>query len=128
MSDPASGTSGQSLFQVAVRASTDRTAVLALLGEVDIANVSVLGNALSAAAKVGVRHLILDCAELTFLDASGVRTLVAASDDFRARGGTLVLRHASGPVRLAVEATGLGDVFEMPGGARHPESALSGSC
>jgi anti-sigma B factor antagonist len=122
-----------SQFRVAVRASTDRTAVLALRGEVDLASAAELRNALTVSIKVGVRHLILDCAELTFLDASGVGALVVASTDLRARGGKLVVRNPSVPVQIVLDAAGLDDLLEAtqprPGRARGfaEEPPMSGS-
>ena len=103
---------------VAVRASTDRTAVLALRGEVDLATVAELRSALDVSIKIGVHHLILDCADLQFLDASGVGVLAAAHTDLRARCGQLVLRNPSVPVQIVLEASGLGGLLESPFGSR----------
>ena len=99
-------------FHVAVRASTDRTAVLALCGEVDLATAPELRRALSVSVKVGVRHLILDCRELAFVDAAGLGAFVEADTDLRANGGALVVRDAAAPVRTAIEAAGLDHLLE----------------
>ena len=108
-------------FRVRVRASTERTAVLALRGEVDLATVPELRKALSVSVKVGVRHLILDCADLAFLDATGLGALVAAANDLAARGGMLVVRNPSSPVFIAISASGLAHLLEDG----RPASALS---
>ncbi|HLI75108.1 MAG TPA: STAS domain-containing protein, partial [Acidimicrobiales bacterium] len=99
-------------FGVTVRASTDRTAVLALRGEVDLATAQEFRRAVSVSVKVGVHHLVLDCGELTFLDASGVGVLAEAASDLGAEGGALVVRNASAPVRTVVEAAGLVHLLE----------------
>ncbi len=109
---PTSQDDGAPAFGVTVRASTERTAVLALRGEVDLATTPELRRALSVSVKVGVHHLVLDCGELTFLDASGISALVEATKDLAAEGGALVVRNASAPVRTVVEAAGLAHLLE----------------
>jgi anti-sigma B factor antagonist len=112
-------------FRVAVRASTDRTAVLALRGEVDLATVAELRHALEASIQFGVHHLNLDCAELEFIDASGVGLLVAASDELRAHGGRLVLRNASVPVQIVLEASGRSDLLDSSEPGAPPHSPIT---
>jgi anti-anti-sigma factor len=77
--------------------------------------VADLRDALTVSIRAGVRHLILDCADLTFLDASGVGVLVVASNDLTARNGKLVLRNPSTAVRIVLEAAGLSELLEGHG-------------
>jgi anti-anti-sigma factor len=82
---------------------SDETAVLRLVGEVDIANVSRLRGRLRDLLEPGrsqpVRHLVVDASGLQFLDLSGLQALLDAERDLRRRGGTLVLRSPTRRVR-----------------------------
>jgi anti-anti-sigma factor len=52
----------------------------------------------------------VDLSGVTFIDAAGLAALVQAT---RARGGALLLRAPSTPVRRAIEVTGLGHVLAI---------------
>jgi anti-anti-sigma factor len=72
----------------------DRTFRLA--GELDLATANDLLQQLSGALATG-GDIVLDLSELTFMDSSGVRTLITVSSDLGDRG-KLVLRSARGEV------------------------------
>ena len=64
----------------AVTVDRDRdTVVLALNGELDFSEAHTLAAALLAAEREEPRHLVVDLAELTFIDAAGMRVLVEAA-------------------------------------------------
>src|SRR5438309_1513035 len=54
-------------------------AVVALDGELDFSEAHTLAAALLAAEREEPRHLVVDLAELTFIDAAGMRVLVEAA-------------------------------------------------
>jgi anti-sigma B factor antagonist len=64
--------------------------VVTLRGELDITQAAELGRALAAAAIRGPR-IIVDLAELTFIDCAGLSVLVAAQRTARGAGADLVL-------------------------------------
>jgi anti-anti-sigma factor len=83
--------------------------VVALLGELDVADAARIG-ALVTTVAIRVPWLIVDLAALKFTDCAGMRALAAAAKQARQAGGGLVLA-APGPLVLRVlDLTGL-----MPG-------------
>jgi anti-anti-sigma factor len=85
---------------------------LALAGEADLSNHEVLGAALSSAARRPPRgRLVLDLGGLEFLDIGACRTLLAATDGYRRRGGRVEIRR--GPRRVARVLRLLGTVDEI---------------
>lgn len=89
-----------------LRLSVSRTgdrAVLRLSGEIDIATEPRLRGRLRDLIEPGrpepVRHLVVDVAELQFLDLSGFQALLDAERQLRRRGGSLVLRSPTRRVR-----------------------------
>jgi anti-sigma B factor antagonist len=67
-------------LSVEASARDDRTYVVALNGEVDYATAKVFREAVSAALHAGNVHaIVVDLGGVTFLDSTGVGTLVVAS-------------------------------------------------
>ena len=76
----------------------DGTRVVAVEGEVDIATAPELDELLSEFDRVGV---VVDLENVTFIDWSGLKTLVEAHERLRKSGGDLTVRNAS-PMTLKV--------------------------
>jgi anti-sigma B factor antagonist len=57
--------------------------------------------------------VVLDLAQLTFIDSSGLRALVALAKDADSRGTSLALRNLPRHAQRVLELTGLGDWFEV---------------
>jgi len=82
----------------------DDEGVLWLSGEFDLAVADAFVK--RALANVdGQRELVLDCSELTFLDSSGLRAMLALSS--KAAGRTVVVRNPPQSVRKALEIAGI---------------------
>jgi anti-sigma B factor antagonist len=62
---------------------------------------------------------------VTFLDSTGLRTLLEATEAARAMGGDVVVLDPTAPVRRIVEVTGLGDHLTIE--PRHPGSGPAGA-
>ena len=62
-----------------------------LEGELDLAAAPVLRERFEEAAGAGPRGVVLDMAEVTFVDSSALRELLRAHAAVRAAGGELVL-------------------------------------
>src|SRR3954464_12850531 len=58
--------------------------------------------------------VVLDLAEVTFLDSGGMRTLVLAQRELAAAGRTLTIGAASPKVRRLLELTGTDQLFGSP--------------
>ncbi|MFE9368883.1 STAS domain-containing protein [Streptomyces sp. NPDC006711] len=89
--------SGFGLWERVVGAST----VLELFGEIDIEARIALGPAVERLIDREAPDVVVDLRPVTFLDAGGLRLLIAVKDAVTARGGTLrVVRGAPGVMRL----------------------------
>jgi anti-sigma B factor antagonist len=73
-----------SVYAIDAREPVDGIAVLALSGELDLAAAPVLRERLDAARAGGGRGIVLDMAEVTFLDSSALRELLRADAALRA--------------------------------------------
>ncbi|MHB8531471.1 MAG: STAS domain-containing protein [Solirubrobacteraceae bacterium] len=64
---------------------------LTLTGELDVATVPRLEEAVAALLGARVKHLTIDLRPLSFLDSSGLRAFIALHDRAQAEGWTLAL-------------------------------------
>jgi anti-anti-sigma factor len=91
---------------------TQDTAVLRLAGEADIADEQRLrlrlGQLVAGDGRPGVRHVVLETAELEFLDVSALGVLLEAAATLRARGGSLVVRCPTRRVRRLLTVLDVG--------------------
>ncbi len=101
------------LEHFSVVSSTEQdTVVVTLTGELDPHTVGLFQAAIDDALDEG-SALVLDLADLTFVDSSGIRVLIATHKALDARGQVLVLRNVGPPVQRVLEITGLTDVFQV---------------
>lgn len=62
----------------------------------------------------GVRRLVVDLSETSYIDSSGFGVLVAANKKLRERtGAVIILRKPRGEVAQMLEITGLGTLFQQ---------------
>lgn len=99
-------------FSVDVRVVGD-DAIVAVRGEVDLVTAAALGGAVDAMIERGRRHLVLDLAQLEFIDAAGLRVFVATLGRLRDVDGTLVFRSPSPTILETLEITGLAEVVPL---------------
>lgn len=88
------------------------SALVVVRGELDLATAPALESALIDVIERGARSLVLDVADLTFMDACGLRVLIAASNRVHSDGGTLSLRAVPKRVRWLLEFAGLTHLAE----------------
>lgn len=114
------------LFPLMLARSTNRDGtVLAVRGEIDLATVVPFRNLmLSILAERGVRWLTVDMAEVTFMDARGVATLVAAWQAAEARDVRFAVVNCRGAVRRVLEITGVDKVLGVHEADR-PEAGVA---
>jgi stage II sporulation protein AA (anti-sigma F factor antagonist) len=103
----------------------DGQAVVALRGELDLADAASLGSRLIAAVAARGPSVIVDLAGLEGIGYIGLSVLLRVRRWTRQSGGDLFLAAPQQPVRRVLEATGLIDVFavypsvkEVPGRVR----------
>jgi anti-anti-sigma factor len=96
-------------FDVRTTAAADR-AVVALTGECDLEGRDAMTAALLAAVE-NARTVRVDLAGVTFLDSSGVHSLVVAHRAAEQAGGRLFVAGAEGAVARVLEVTGVADLL-----------------
>ena len=84
-------------------------------GEIDIATLSVFGEAVEACNEAGEQNLVLDMSAVAFIDSQGLHMLLAAVDAMRERGGSLVVASPSPAVRRLLDVSGLDPVVAVDG-------------
>lgn len=87
------------------------TAAVTLTGELDVAGVGLLRQALGAAEASRCPRVVIHAEALRFLDLTALRILIEHQDRLRARGGELELRAPRRIVRTLVQAAGVADRF-----------------
>ena len=81
--------------------------IVHLAGEIDLANVRLLREALMALDDESVHRVLIDLADVAFIGSCGLAVLVATSKRCRAHGREMVLRAPSQAVVFALASSGL---------------------
>jgi anti-anti-sigma factor len=87
-----------------------------LHGELDLVTVEALRELLGAATSPSPQRLVIDIADVPFVDVLSLSTILAAADSVRDAGGTAVVRGATAPVRRICALLNADDVLaaEIP--------------
>jgi anti-sigma B factor antagonist len=88
-------------------------ATVTVRGELDCASAPLLGDELDALLDEGICGLTIDLAELTFIDSTGLATLVSALRAAREIGGDVVLHAPRSPVRKVLSISGADRIFVL---------------
>lgn len=101
-------------LEVTLSQEQDAT-VVTLAGDVDCASAPHLHDVLDALAIAGVANVIVDAAEVGFIDSTGVGVLVTAQRHLaREHGGSLAVRSPSRAVYRVLELANLTETFAVP--------------
>ena len=84
-----------------------QTVTVALSGDIDIATLTVFGEALERCRLAGGSRLVLDMSDVTFMDSQGLHMLLATEAALRDAGGGLVVASPSAQVRRLLEVSGV---------------------
>ena len=87
--------------------------VMRLCGELDADTASLLVTDAEQMVRRGQRHLVLDCAGVTFCDSFGLRAMLVLWDRVQPDGSVTIDRPSATLVRI-LEITGLIDRFQIP--------------
>jgi anti-sigma B factor antagonist len=93
--------------------ATNGQAVVRLEGELDVYTAPRLRERLAEVIADGHRHIVIDLADLAFIDSTGIGVLVGALKRARQHGGEIGLRSPRRGTRKALEITGLNTVFDI---------------
>jgi anti-sigma B factor antagonist len=97
-------------------------AVVALCGELHLADVPAVASYLMSAVAACGPSIIVDLADLKYIDASGLAGLVRVLKWTRGRGGELFLVAPRRQVRRVLKLTCLIDVFSVHPSVEHAAS------
>ena len=98
-------------FGVLQRALDDRPHAyeVTISGEIDVDAAAAIDTELDALIAAGARFIVLDLGAVTFLDSSGIRSVVRAARAVGDRGGRLTCTGLSGAASRVLEISGLLD-------------------
>jgi len=100
-------------FRMTAAHVTDTTYVLALAGEIDLAQAAELDDELKSLFDEGTTQIIVDLLEVPFLESSALGVLLKYSRQLRANGGELTLVTDDVRVLRVIEITGLAGHFRF---------------
>ena len=101
------------LFDVRVE-SRNSVARLAVIGELDLATAPTLGDELVGAERDGVRNIMLDLRDATFVDSEGLHVIIGAWQRAQLNGHRFVVVGASRATRRLCQITGTEFVLDDP--------------
>ena len=113
--DPTSDTAHHRDRHHARSDAVDDTAVIRLQGDLDLATAPRVGQSLASALDARPAVLALDLEELTFLDSTGIRVLIAAHRRAEGQGSRFILRSPQPPVLRTLKLTGVDRLFVIDG-------------
>jgi anti-sigma B factor antagonist len=95
---------------------TDRgSAIVVLSGDLDLATAPKLRQRLADLADCDVIDLVIDLANLGFMDSSGISVIVGTYEHLKLRGGSLVIRNANPMAIKIFQITGLMEYLSVTG-------------
>jgi anti-sigma B factor antagonist len=81
--------------------------ILTATGEIDLASAPLLESEINASLDSGVGLLVIDLIGVTFLDSTGLRSLLATHTKLEEAGSKLALVVTGGPVMRLFDVTGI---------------------
>jgi anti-sigma B factor antagonist len=88
---------------------------LALRGELDMLSAPLLARELEAVSRRHPSRIVLDLADLTFMDVSGLRAILDAARSARRDGGALVVANPMPHIVRLLELTAIDQSLEVLG-------------
>lgn len=85
--------------------------VLDVTGEIDVYTAPQFKEAINSVLSGGQKHLIINLAQVTYMDSSGFGALLSATKRLRPIGGTVNLIKCSGSIDRILTITRLNTVF-----------------
>ncbi len=98
----------QTDLRLDITESTPDQHVVELQGELDLATAAGLAERLT---DIAGSLVVVDLSHLTFIDATGLTSLLAAKEKIEAQGHGIEFRHADGIVRRVFEVCGLRELL-----------------
>jgi anti-sigma B factor antagonist len=99
--------------QPSTAAVSPETAVVELRGEIGIADAAATWDRVRRTLSHGPRTLVLDLSGVTFMDSTGLGTLLRIANECPSRGIRLAVRSPSLQVRRIMQVTGTQELFSL---------------
>jgi anti-sigma B factor antagonist len=93
-------------FSIDVSPDRERVFVRAA-GEIDLATAGKLEEAITELLDRGFRHVVVDMRKVTFLDSTGIRTLIACHNRAHGVDARMPVLIGNSPARRPLEITGV---------------------
>ncbi len=103
-------------FAIDVSRVADDVQVVAITGELDFGEAPELARALEQLREDGARWFVVDLGELTFIDSSGINSLVSAARATAASGGSLIVAGARQHVQRVFDIVKLSEFVPVEAG------------
>lgn len=98
-------------LDVQTRQTDGGVTVVAPTGRLDVAGAPALKDAISDAARDGAARIVIDMEGVSFVDSTGLGSVIAALKQVRSKEGELRLAAPNQQVRVVLELTTLDRVF-----------------
>jgi anti-sigma B factor antagonist len=98
-------------LEVQTRQTDGGVTVVAPTGRLDVAGAPTLKDAMTELARNGPPKVVIDMEGVSFVDSTGLGSVIAALKQFRRRQGELRLAAPNQQVRVVLELTTLDKVF-----------------
>lgn len=105
----------EAVWELEVRRADDYT-LLSAVGELDLDTAPRLMAEVNRQLRDGVTALVIDIEQLTFVDSSGLGTLVGCWRRAQQAGASLVIANPTTDVLLTLEITGLDQILPLERG------------
>jgi anti-anti-sigma factor len=92
---------------------TENETVIHLHGDIDLFNAGELRTCLQDVTDGGENRVVIDLADLDFIDSSGLGAMVGGMRRLRRRGGDVVLRSPRASTVRLLDVTGLSQVLTV---------------
>ena len=103
-------------FRIELSQPSSRCHLVALHGELDIAAAPKLSHAFSDLLDIGCERVIVDLSQLSFIDSTGIHTLIAAAAAVEDSGGLMTLHAPNEHVRRVFDVVRLADLIPIEEG------------
>ena len=100
-------------FRISLSHPRDGAAVVAVSGEVDLCSSTTLREKLNEALAEGPDLLVIDLAQVSFIDSTGLSCLVSAAHRTTEVDCALAVAAPAGRVRQLIAMTGIGRVISV---------------
>lgn len=98
-------------LEVQTRKADNGVTVIAPTGRLDVAGAPALKEAVAEVVKDGQQHVVIDMEGVSFVDSTGLGSVIAALKQVRGSQGELRLAAPNQQVRVVLELTTLDRVF-----------------